>query len=138
MLHATERFLKHFGDISVLLVGLAAIASARSALKCTANSAVPALVRAEGIAELVGDLVITCVGGTPTLNLSSGGNHGIAAPPDFQGYIIATCSFPYAHGFAIVSDLGSQRLAEGYLALILDGQSVDYQRSHVLGEALKH
>jgi hypothetical protein len=38
----------------------------------------------------------------------------------FQGYMIAKCDFQYAHGFAFVSDLGSQKLAMGYLALVLN------------------
>lgn len=37
-----------------------------SGLSCTAASGVPNIVRAEGIAELVGDVVFNCVGGTPT------------------------------------------------------------------------
>jgi hypothetical protein len=53
--------------------------------------------------------------------LSSGGNLGIAATPGFQGYVIAQCAFQYAHGFAFISDVGASRLAESYLALILDG-----------------
>jgi len=44
----------------------------------------------------------------------------IKPTPGFQGYIIASCSFQYAHGFAFLSDLGANRLAHGYLALILD------------------
>jgi hypothetical protein len=55
-----------------------------------------------------------------TLTLSSGGTNGITATPGFQGYIIAQCNFQYAHGFAFISDLGAQRLAEGYLALVMD------------------
>ena len=39
--------------------------------------------------------------------------------PNFQGYMIAICQFQYAHGFAFVSDLGAQRLAMGYLALVI-------------------
>lgn len=35
--------------------------------------------------------------------------------PGFQGYIIASCEFPFAHGFAFVSDLGARNLAMGYL-----------------------
>jgi hypothetical protein len=58
--------------------------------------------------------------GTVLTFLLSNGGGGIAATPGFQGYIIAQCQFQYAHGFAFISDLGSQRLAEGYLALILD------------------
>jgi hypothetical protein len=37
----------------------------------------------------------------------------------FQGYMIAVCNFQYAHGFAFVSDLGAQKLAMGYLALVI-------------------
>jgi len=52
--------------------------------------------------------------------LSTGGNFGIAATPGFQGYMIAQCQFQYAHGFAFISDVGSNRVSEAYLALILD------------------
>jgi hypothetical protein len=52
--------------------------------------------------------------------LSGGGNLGIAATPGFQGYIIATSNFQFCHAFAFISDLGSTRLAEGYLAIQLD------------------
>jgi len=41
------------------------------------------------------------------------------AVPGFNGYMIAVCSFQYAHGFAFVSDLGAQKLAMGYLALVI-------------------
>jgi len=56
-----------------------------------------------------------------TTVLSTGGNYGLAATPGFQGYVIAQCQFQYAHGFAFVSDVGSNRVAEAYQALILDG-----------------
>jgi hypothetical protein len=54
--------------------------------------------------------------------LSSGGANGIDAVPGFQGYIIAQCRFQYAHGFAFVTDgpIGQARVAEGYLALVMD------------------
>ena len=39
--------------------------------------------------------------------------------PNFQGYVIASCQFQFAHGFAFVSDLGARNLAMGYLALII-------------------
>jgi hypothetical protein len=38
---------------------------------------------------------------------------------NFEGYMIAICNFQFAHGYAFISDLGSQKLAHGYLALIL-------------------
>lgn len=53
-------------------------------------------------------------------SLSSGGKFGVTATPGFQGYIIARCKFRYAHGYAFISDLGAQRIANGYLALVLD------------------
>jgi hypothetical protein len=54
--------------------------------------------------------------------LSSGGGNGIDAVPGFQGYIIAQCRFQFAHGFAFVTDgpIGQARVAEGYLALVMD------------------
>src|SRR4051812_23082287 len=42
-------------------------ATARAAnFSCNATAPAPALLRAEGSAELVGDLVLTCTGGTRT------------------------------------------------------------------------
>jgi len=53
-------------------------------------------------------------------NLSSGGNFGVPAVPGFEGYIIAVANFQYCHAFAFISDVGAQKLAEGYLAIQLD------------------
>jgi hypothetical protein len=41
--------------------------------------------------------------------------------PGFQGYIIATCEFQYAHGFAYITNGygGVNTQAQGYLALVL-------------------
>jgi hypothetical protein len=67
--------------------------------------------------------------------LSSGGKFGITATPGFQGYIIARCKFRYAHGYAFISDHGANRVANGYLALILDspGYRGDVSTSENLG-----
>jgi len=63
----------------------------------------------------------TITAGTQAIwTLSSGGNYGIAATPGFQGYVIARCQFRFAHGYAFISDVGASKLAQGYLALILD------------------
>jgi hypothetical protein len=61
-------------------------------------------------------------GQTATAVLSSGGTHGITAAPGFQGYMIADCAFRRAYGFAFVTDgpIGQARVAEGYLAIVLD------------------
>jgi len=48
-----------------------------------------------------------------------GGGSGIDAAPGFQGYLIVHCKFQFAHGFAFISDLGAQKLAMGYLALVI-------------------
>jgi len=48
------------------------------------------------------------------------GGSGIAATPNFTGYVIAQANFQYCHGFAFISDLGAQKLAEGYLAIVLN------------------
>jgi hypothetical protein len=48
--------------------------------------------------------------GTTNTNLAS------VIAPGFQGYVIATCNFPFAHGFTFISDVGARNLATGYLA----------------------
>lgn len=72
-------------------------------------------------------------GGTLVLSLSSGGTNNMKASPGFQGYIIAQCTFPLAHGFYSISDVGAQKLAMGGLALILPSV-----RSNSLPESLSH
>ena len=39
--------------------------------------------------------------------------------PTFQGYAFAICNFQFAHGFAFISDVSAQKLAMGYLALVI-------------------
>lgn len=52
--------------------------------------------------------------------LSSGiSGTAIAGAPGFTGYMIAQCNFRLAHGYAFISDAGAQKLAQGYLALVL-------------------
>jgi len=62
-------------------------------------------------------------GETITLVLSTGGDAGLRGSATFQGYIIAQCDFRFGHGFAFITDgpVGQARVAEGYLALVLDG-----------------
>jgi len=45
-------------------------------------------------------------------NFGSGGPFG-------SGYMIAVCNFQYAHGFAVIQDLGGRNFGMGYLALII-------------------
>ena len=77
-------------------------------------------------------------GGTLAFNLSTGGNYGLAGTPGFQGYLFARCEFQYAHGFAFITDgpVGVARVAEGYLARILNG-GADQSRG-VSSESLGH
>jgi hypothetical protein len=81
-------------------------------------------------------------GETLTFILSGGGTHGLRGNPNFQGYIIAQCGFLYAHGFAFITDgpIGQARVAEGYLALVLDGGDANSGRirGNALGEARSH
>jgi len=44
--------------------------------------------------------------------------------PSFQGYMIATCNFQYAHGFSFITDTRSDRTM-GYLALVIPYRVVD-------------
>jgi hypothetical protein len=52
--------------VVALLLGLLPTASAQvNGVTCTANAAVPPTLRAEGLTELAGDIVLNCSGGTP-------------------------------------------------------------------------
>jgi hypothetical protein len=82
-------------------------------------------------------------GTVAAFNLSSGGTNGITPTPGFQGYMIAVCNFRFAHGFAYISDVGAQKLAHGYLALVMDnanattdGSADSINRTGVTGEGL--
>jgi hypothetical protein len=68
--------------------------------------------------------------------LAGGGTNGITATPGFQGYIIANAKFQFCHGFAFISDLGAQKLAEGYLGIILDNPGLN--RTGITGENEGH
>jgi hypothetical protein len=79
--------------------------------------------------------------GTELVFTLSGGNGGqnIQAEVGFQGYVIAVAQFQWCHGFAFISDLGAQRLAEGYLAIQLDlygGSGLN--RTGIVGEVQGH
>jgi len=70
-----EKEMADFRKVSVLialalLLGFATTASAQitsSNLTCTASAQIPPTVRQQGYTELVGDALITCTGGTPTV-----------------------------------------------------------------------
>ncbi len=69
---------------------------------------------------------VNIAAGQQMLMTLSGGNatQGLNAVPGFTGYVIAVCNFQYAHGYAFVSDLGVNRYAQGYIALILGDQPI--------------
>jgi hypothetical protein len=77
-------------------------------------------------------------GSTLTMVLSSGGGYGLKGNPNMQGYIIAQCNFRFGHGFAFITDgpIGQARVAEGYLAIVLDG--VNTVRGNSNGEEQGH
>jgi hypothetical protein len=52
--------------VLAFLLGSAVTASAQTPFQCFANGGVSTPARAEGLTELVGDLVLNCTGGTPT------------------------------------------------------------------------
>ncbi|MCX6605741.1 MAG: hypothetical protein NTV52_19400, partial [Acidobacteria bacterium] len=52
--------------VATLMFGAAASANAQPAFSCNSNAGVPPIVRAEGLTELVGDLILNCTGGNPT------------------------------------------------------------------------
>jgi len=57
-------FRKWFLALALVTLTVA-VASAQPAFQCVANAGVPPIVRAEGIAELTGDLVLNCNNGIP-------------------------------------------------------------------------
>jgi len=72
-----------------------------------------------------------------TLASGSSGPFGTVPPAlNFQGYMIAQCNFRYAHGYAFISDIGAVQLAQGYLALVMDGDIGT--RTGNLSEVLGH
>jgi len=71
--------------------------------------------------------------------LSSGGNYGIAANAGCQGYMFAIANFQYCHAFAFISDVGAQKLAEGYLAIQIDIYGgTGLNRTGIVGEVQGH
>ena len=64
-------------------------------------------------------------GQAATFNLLFGGpEYGIQPVVGFQGYVIISCNFRWAHGFAFISDPSNLQTAHGYLALILDPPAI--------------
>ena len=79
---------------------------------------------ADGAAPPPATTGIIPAGRTFVMTLASGSSGPFGTVPaaqNFQGYAIAQCNFRYAHGYAFISDIGASQLAQGYLALILDG-----------------
>jgi hypothetical protein len=63
-------FRKWFPALAVVALAFGAATTANAqqvaAFSCASNAGVPPIVRAEGLSELVGDMVLNCTGGTPT------------------------------------------------------------------------
>ncbi len=79
---------------------------------------------------------VIAAGSELVFTLSNGGGAGVAATPGFQGYMIASANFQYCHAFAFISDLGAQKLAEGYLAIQIDEGGLP--RTGLLSEQKAH
>lgn len=69
---------------------------------------------------------VNIAAGQQLLMTLSGGNsaQGLSAVPNFTGYVIARCNFQYAHGYAFISDLGANKFAQGYIALIIGQEPI--------------
>ena len=57
---------------------------------------------------------VPIISGTTALTLASQ-----SVPAGWSGYMIASCNFQYAHGYAAVSDVGVRNIMASYLALII-------------------
>jgi hypothetical protein len=78
------------------------------------------------------------ISGGQFLAWTLGGGGDVPATPNFTGYAIAQCNFQYGHGFAFITDTRVERVAHGYLALVLDDPIADRgkrtgSKSEVLG-----
>lgn len=75
--------------------------------------------------------------GAQLLFAMSQGNaaQNITALTGFTGYLIARCNFQFAHGYAFISDLGVNRFAQGYIALVI-GSGLNTRHSLNPAEAL--
>jgi hypothetical protein len=73
-----------------------------------------------------GDEFLMVVGGTgydadPTTGkMLPDPGFSVGQTAGFQGYMIAITGFQYCHGYAFITDTSVDKLAEGYLALVLD------------------
>jgi hypothetical protein len=56
----------------------------------------------------------------------------------FTGYMIATCNFQYAHGYAAVTDIGSRNILTAYLALVMNTSSASSQNRGGTAESYSH
>jgi hypothetical protein len=65
VIHMTHRWA-HFIAVGLSLLAISPPLTAQPALTCSAQAAATPVVRAEGLTELVGDVVLRCIGGTPT------------------------------------------------------------------------
>ncbi len=61
-----RKWLLALAAVAVLLCLGSSTAFAQGAFTCNTNAGSPNIVRAEGVAELVGDLILNCTGGVPT------------------------------------------------------------------------
>src|SRR5580704_8000043 len=61
-----RKWLLALAAVAVLLGLGSSTAYAQGAFTCNTNAGSPNIVRGEGVAELVGDLILNCTGGTPT------------------------------------------------------------------------
>jgi hypothetical protein len=61
---------------------------------------------------------VPIISGTTALTLASQ-----SVPAGWSGYMIASCNFQFAHGYAAVSDVGVRNIMASYLALIIGNAS---------------
>ena len=66
------------------------------------------------------------------MTLSGGGTHGMPGAPNFQGYVIAKCTFPLARGYSVLSDLGMRRTAAGDKAELITLPRQGHQKQLLL------
>lgn len=75
---------------------------------------------------------VNIAAGQQLLMTLSGGNaaQGLSALPNFTGYVIARCNFQYAHGYAFISDVGANKFAQGYIALVISKHAISNSKRY--------
>ena len=102
------------GDFRKVVIALAVLltfvglASAQTAFQCTASASVPPTIRTEGYTEQVGDIVLSCFGGTLTVPAAGAAN--LAVSPSQLANVTVFTTAPITSRLMSTADNRSEAL----------------------------